>query len=181
MSLHRRLLVAIALVLAIPTLAAAQQTSGIAGVVRDTSGAVLPGVQVETTSPALIEKVRTAITDEAGRYSIVELRPGTYTVTFTLSGFATVRREGIELSGGFTAAANAEMKVGGLEESVTVTGASPLVDVQNTRNQTRIDEKLLAALPSGNKGVTSLLTLTPGVDLYPPAPSDTVWEAVSSK
>jgi hypothetical protein len=157
------MIVTVTTMLAIPVVASAQQTSGIAGVVRDASGAVLPGVQVETTSPALIEKVRTAITDEAGRFNIVELRPGAYTVTFTLSGFRTVRREGIELSGGFTATTNAQMEVGGLEESVTVTGASPLVDVQNTRNQTRVDEKLLAALPSGNKGVTALLTLTPGV------------------
>lgn len=143
--------------------AGAQQSSGIAGAVRDASGAVLPGVQVEATSPALIEKVRSVITDEGGRYNIVDLRPGTYTVTFTLSGFRTIRREGIQIVGGFTATINADLEVGGLEETVTVTGASPLVDVQNTRNQTRVDETLLQALPSGNKGVTSLLTLTAGV------------------
>src|SRR5918999_1656512 len=80
-----------------------QQASGIAGVVRDASGAVLPGVTVEAASPALIEKVRTVVSDDAGRYNIVDLRPGTYVVTFSLSGFRTVRREEIELVGGFTA------------------------------------------------------------------------------
>src|SRR5437773_6176550 len=86
--------------------ALAQQTSGIAGVLRDTSGAVLPGVTVEATSPALIEKVRSVLTDEEGLYRIVDLRPGTYVVTFSLSGFKTVRREGIELTSGFTATIN---------------------------------------------------------------------------
>jgi hypothetical protein len=103
----------------------AQQASGIAGVVRDTSGAVLPGVTVEASSPALIEKVRTVVTDGEGRYNIVDLRLGTYTVTFGLPGFSTVRREGIELTAGFTATVNAEMRVGALAETVTVTGASP--------------------------------------------------------
>ena len=104
--------------------ASAQQAtaSGIAGVVRDTSGAVLPGVTVEAASPALIEKVRTVVTDGEGRYNIVDLRPGTYVVTFTLPGFSTFRREGIELTGGFTATVNADMKVGALEETITVTG-----------------------------------------------------------
>jgi hypothetical protein len=99
-------------------------TSGaIAGEVRDTTGAVLPGVTVEAASPALIEKVRTVVTDGQGRYQIVELRPGTYTVTFTLPNFSTVRREGLVLSTGFTAAVNAELKVGSIGETITVTGA----------------------------------------------------------
>src|SRR5262245_51159627 len=98
----------------------------IAGIARDTTGAVLPGVTVEASSPALIEKVRSAMTDGQGNYKILDLRPGTYTVTFTLPGFATYRREGIELSTAFTATANAEMRVGALAETVTVTGASPV-------------------------------------------------------
>src|SRR5262245_48878031 len=115
------------------------QSSGsgsIAGVVRDATGAVLPGVTVEASSPALIEKARTVVTDEQGEYKIVDLRPGTYTVTFTLAGFSTVRREGIELATGFTASVNGELKVGAVEETVTVTGASPVIDTQNVRSQT---------------------------------------------
>src|SRR5439155_2418406 len=106
-----------------PAPAAAQGASGIAGVVKDSSGGVLPGVTVEASSPALIEKVRSVITDEQGNYKIVDLRPGTYTVKFTLPGFSVVVREGLELTTAFTATANAELKVGSLEETVTVTGA----------------------------------------------------------
>src|SRR2546425_7031419 len=105
----------------------AQQASGIAGVVRDTSGAVIPGVTVEAASPALIEKVRTVVTDGDGRYNIGDLRPGTYTVTFTLAGFNTFRRDGIVLTAGFTAPLGAQLQVGSLEETITVSGASPLV------------------------------------------------------
>src|SRR5213593_773818 len=142
----------------------AQQASGIAGVVRDTSGAVLPGVTVEASSPALIEKVRTVVADGEGRYNIVDLRPGTYTVTFTLAGFNTIKREGVLLTAGFTATVNADMQVGALEETITVTGASPLVDTQNTRQQTVVSSDLLAVLPSGGKGLSStLITLVPGV------------------
>src|SRR6185503_9709558 len=101
---------------------------GIAGVVKDTTGAVLPGVTVEAASPVLIEKVRSVVTDDQGNYKIVDLRPGVYTVTFTLPGFSTYKREGLELTTGFTAAVNGEMKVGSLEETVTVTGATPVVD-----------------------------------------------------
>src|SRR5262245_9215418 len=97
------------------------QQSSMTGVVRDTSGAVLPGVAVEASSPALIEKVRTATTDETGQFRIIELRPGIYTLTFTMTGFTTVRREGLELPGEFVMTVNAEMRVGGLEESLTVT------------------------------------------------------------
>src|SRR5205823_12603796 len=93
----------------VPAAAGAQAVSSIAGVVRDTSGAVLPGVAVEAASPALIEKTRNVVTDAEGQYKIVDVRPGTYTVTFTLPGFATVKRDGIELTGGFTATVNAEL------------------------------------------------------------------------
>jgi hypothetical protein len=97
--------------------AAAQTgTGGIAGVVRDATGAVLPGVTVEASSPALIEKTRTVVTDGSGQYSIVNLRPGVYVVTFTLTGFSTVKREGIELTADFTAPVNIQMRVGALEK-----------------------------------------------------------------
>src|ERR1043165_5769564 len=105
-------------------------TAAIAGTVRDTTGAVLPGVSVEAASPALIEKVRTAVSDGQGNYKIIDLRPGTYTVTFSLAGFGTYKREGLELTTGVTAAVNADLKVGSLQETVTVSGASPVVDVQ---------------------------------------------------
>jgi hypothetical protein len=114
-----RVVRSLALVL-VPTIAFAQ--ASVTGTVRDTSGAVLPGVTVEASSPALIEKVRTAVTDGTGQYRIVDLRPGVYTVTFALPGFNTSRREGIELTGSLTAAVNAELRVGSLEETVTVTG-----------------------------------------------------------
>ena len=120
-----------------PTGAYAQtpESSSIAGVVKDASGAVLPGVTVEAASPVLIEKVRSAVTDGNGQYRIVDLRPGTYTVTFTLTGFATVKREGFELPGDFVATLNSDLKVGGVEETVTVSGESPIVDVQSTKKQ----------------------------------------------
>src|SRR5438552_2142157 len=100
--------------LLLPVVAGAQGSSGIAGVARDTTGAVLPGVTVEASSPALIEKTRSVVTDSQGRYAIIDLRPGTYTVTFTLTGFSTVRREGIEVTASFTATANADLRVGEL-------------------------------------------------------------------
>src|SRR5262245_20631467 len=117
--------IALSLVLLVPAAAAAQ--GSITGVVRDSSGAVLPGVTVEAASAALIEKVRTVITDGSGQYRVVDLRPGTYTITFTLAGFNTFRREGVELSGSFTATVNAELRVGAVEETVTVTAQTALV------------------------------------------------------
>src|SRR6476660_1889065 len=105
--------------------------ASIAGVVRDTSGAVLPGVTVEAASPALIEKTRSAVTDGTGQYLIENLRPGTYSITFTLTGFTTVKREGIELTGSFTASVNTDLRVGAVAETVTVTGETPVVDVQS--------------------------------------------------
>jgi hypothetical protein len=144
----------------IPTTAAAQAV--IAGIVRDTSGAILPGVTVEATSPALIEKVRTAVTDGTGQYRIEDLRPGTYTVNFTLTGFSAFRREGIELTGSFTATVNAEMRVGALEETVTVTGESPIVDVQSARRQTVISSDVLKAIPTV-RSYNALVVIVPGV------------------
>src|SRR5689334_24111072 len=116
MTAARRMILATIAVLTPFSVLAQSSTGAIAGVARDTTGAVLPGVTVEAASPALIEKVRTAITDEQGNYKITDLRPGTYSVTFTLTGFSTFKRDGIELSAGFTATANAEMRVGSLEE-----------------------------------------------------------------
>ena len=129
---------------------------------KTASGAVLPGVTVEATSPALIEKVRSVVSDSEGRYNIVDLRPGTYIVTFTLPGFSTFRRDGLELPAGFTGTVNAELKVGELTETITVTGESPLVDIHNARKQTVISSDLLNVLPSSVKNLNNLVTLTPG-------------------
>lgn len=148
----------------IPAAARAQQApGGIAGVVKDTSGAVLPGVTVEASSPALIEKVRSVVSDGQGQYKIVDLRSGTYTVTFTLPGFNTLKREGIELTTGFTASVSVDMPVGAVEETLTVTGASPLVDTQNVRQQKVVSSELLQVLPTSTKGLVSLTALIPGM------------------
>jgi hypothetical protein len=144
-----------------PSAAAQQAASSIAGSVRDATGAVLPGVTVEASSDALIEKTRTVLTDSQGQYRIVDLRSGTYVVTFTLPGFATVRREGIELSANFTAPVNIEMRVGALEETVTVSGATPLVDVQSVTQRRVLQRDLLDALPTG-KTIQAYATLTVG-------------------
>ena len=155
-----RVLVLVVSALVIPHIALAQAV--IAGSVKDTSGAVLPGVTVEASSPVLIEKVRNAVSDSNGVYRIEDLRPGTYTVTFTLPGFATTRREGIVLTGTFTAAIDAEMKVGGLEETVTVTGESPIVDVSSARRETTIDNEILKAIPTV-RSYNALVVVVPGV------------------
>src|SRR4029078_8449968 len=119
--------------------ASAQNANGsIAGVVKDASGAVLPRVTVEAGSPALIEKLKTAVTDGQGLYRIVDLRPGSYIVTFTLPGFSTLKREGLELTAGFTATVIADLKVGELAETITVSGETPVVDLQNVRQQTTL-------------------------------------------
>jgi hypothetical protein len=163
-NLHTWIVSGLLCVLLLPMNASAQQAqaSGIAGVVKDASGAVLPGVTVEVASPALIEKVRTAVTDGEGRYNIVDLRPGTYVVTFSITGFNSFRRDGIELPSGFTATVNADMKIGSLSETVTVTGESPLVDTRNARKQTVVSSDLLNLLPSSVKNLNNLVSLTPG-------------------
>jgi hypothetical protein len=146
--------------LAVAFATSAYAQASITGLVKDSSGAVLPGVTVEASSPELIEKVRTAVTDEGGRYRIVDLRTGTYSVTFVLTGFSTVRREGITLTGSFTATIDADLRVGALEETVTVTGESPIVDVQSVRRQTVIDDEIISAIP-GTRHYTSLMQLMP--------------------
>ena len=150
--------------LVLPWMAQAQSntTGTIAGIVKDSTGAVLPGVTVEASSPALIEKVRSAVTDGGGQYKILNLRPGTYSVTFTLAGFSSLKREGLELTTGFTATANAELKVGGLTDMVTVSGASPVVDIQNIRSQNVLQNEKLDTLPSGNKSTSAFASLTLG-------------------
>jgi hypothetical protein len=148
---------------------AAFAQSGIAGVVKDSSGAVLPGVTVEASSAALIEGTRAAATDSAGQYRIVDLRPGEYTVTFTLTGFRTIKREGITLPTSFTATVNAELSVGSLEESITVTGASPLVDVHGSVSQSVMSRETLDTIPTGKDPfavgqlIAGVTTTTPDV------------------
>ena len=158
------LFVTLAGLLWVPPAAMAQQAgASISGVVRDTSGGVLPGVTVEAGSPALIEGVRTVFTDSEGRYNVTDLRPGTYTVTFSLVGFNRGQREGVVLTAGFTATVNSDLQVGGVEETVTVTGASPVVDTQNVRQQAVISNELLSTLPSGGKAYSALARLIPGM------------------
>jgi hypothetical protein len=147
-----------------PMTGVAQTSATIAGMVKDTSGAVLPGATVEASSPALIEKVRTVVTDSEGQYKIVNLRPGVYKVTFTLTGFRTVERDNVELVAEATANVTVELSVGAVEETVTVTGATPLVDVQTITNHRVITQDVRDALPAGN-AVMTFATLTPGVKM----------------
>lgn len=144
-------------------LTSAQTTSAtITGTVRDSTSAVLPGVTVEASSPVLIEKVRTVVSDGSGQYRIVDLRPGVYTVTFTLTGFGAVKREGLELTAGFTATVNADMRVGEIAEAITVTGASPVVDVQNSRRTEVISRELVDSVPT-SKEFQNIALLIPGM------------------
>jgi hypothetical protein len=146
-----------------PALASAQ-TSGIAGQVKDTSGAVLPGVTVEASSPVLIEKTRSAVTDSAGQYRIEALRPGTYTVTFTLPGFSVVKRDNVELTSDFTATINADLKVGAIEETITVSAVSPIVDTTNTTTRMVMTREVLDALPTG-RNIQAVGIMIPGTAL----------------
>jgi len=144
--------------------AAAWAQSSITGVVRDSSGGVLPGVTVEASSPALIEQVRSVVTDAQGLYRIADLRPGPYTVTFTLPGFTTVKRTGIELRAEFTAAVDIELQVGNLAETITVSGEAPLVDTRSARAQTQYAAETLQSLP-GNGRLATLISVLPGAVL----------------
>ncbi len=162
MRLLARLLFGLVSVVGLPAAAYAQ--ASITGVVRDTSGAVLPGVTVEASSPVLIERARAAVTDGSGQYRIIDLLPGTYAVAFSLPGFTTVRREGIELTGSFVATISADLKVGSLEETVTVTSESPTVDVQNSLRQTVLSKELISSLPA-TRAAGALLNATPGISV----------------
>jgi len=150
----------LAAILLIPAVAYAQ--ASITGTVRDSSGAVLPGVTVEAASSVLIEKVRTAVTDGTGQYRIESLPPGRYTTTFTLAGFSTIRREGIELTGTFTATVNVELRVGAVAETITVTSATPIVDIQSAAQQTVLGKETMAPLPTSSN-YNSFLGLVPGM------------------
>ncbi len=147
--------------------AAAHAQSAIAGVVRDSSGAVLPGVTVEATSDVLIEKARSVVTDGEGAYRIVDLRPGVYAITAQLEGFNTARREGLELPANFTAQVNLELRVGSLEESITVSGASPVVDVNTNVKSQVLAREVLDAVPTA-RTIQSLGQLVVGVALSSP-------------
>src|SRR6185436_14010933 len=151
---------ALVAVLLLPATAFAQ--ASITGVVRDASGGVLPGVNVEAASPALIEKVRSAVTDGTGQYRIENLRPGTYSLTFTLPGFSTVRREGVELTGAAVITTNADLRVGGVEETITVTGETPVVDVQSAQRQTVLTNEVISAIPTVGS-YNALLVLVPAI------------------
>jgi hypothetical protein len=158
----------ISLALTIPPLVLAQgalERATLTGTVRDASGGVLPGVTVEAASPALIEKVRTAVTDSSGVYRIVNLDPGAYTLTFALEGFSQVKRENIELRGSATVTIPIEMKVGNLTETIVVSGESPVVDVQSTRREAVIDGDVVTVLP-GTRSTGSLITMVPGVETF---------------
>src|SRR5258705_8624800 len=156
------ILFAFALLVLLPVAASAQ--SAFSGLVRDTSGAVLPGVTVEASSPVLIERTRTTVTDDTGRYTITDLRPGTYKLTFTLAGFSSLVRDGVELAGNTTSPINAELKVGALEESVTVSGQSPLVDIQNAQRTQAVERDVIDALPT-TRTMQSVGSIVPGVKL----------------
>jgi hypothetical protein len=155
----RGIFVALCIVSLTPALASAQS---LAGAVRDSSGAVLPGVTVEASSPALITKVRTSVTDDSGQYRIPDLPPGTYTITFSLTGFSTVVREGVELTGGGVMTIGADMRVGSVSESITVTGESPVVDIQTARQQQVISGDVVRALPA-SRGYGNYVAAVPAL------------------
>ena len=151
----------IASLLLVPSVTSAQ---AISGTVTDATGNILPGVTVEARSPVLIEQVRTALTNGAGQYQIVELRPGTYSVTYTLTGFSTLVREGIELTSGFTANIDVQLRVGTITETVIVTGATPLVDVQNVTKHTVATREIIDTIPAA-RSFQGLGVLIPGIVL----------------
>jgi hypothetical protein len=162
--LMKRAMVALGL-LVVPVAAHAQ--SSFTGIVKDASGAVLPGVTVEAASPVLIEKTRSVITDTNGGYRIVDLRPGVYTLTFALAGFSTVKRESLELPADFTMTVNPELKVGALEETLTVSGTAPTVDVQTTTKSQVLNREVLDAIPTG-RTIQAMGQIITGVSLNIP-------------
>lgn len=164
MRLLRRTLILLAFALLLPALAHAQAT--LAGTVRDTSGAVLPGVTVEASSPALIEKTRTAVTDGTGQYRIAELPPGSYALTFSLSGFGTMTRDGVTVSGSGVIPINTELRVGAVQETIRVTGESPLIDTQSTRREMVVNAETLKTLPM-TRSYGGVLYTVPGLSVAP--------------
>ena len=146
---------------------AAYAQSAIVGVVKDSSGAAMPGVTVEASSDVLIEKVKSAVTDSDGAYRIADLRPGTYSVTFALTGFKTFKRDGLQLPAEFTATVNAELGVGSLEETITVTGASPVVDVTSAAKTSVLNREAIDAIPTG-RSIQGMAQLVVGVNLNLP-------------
>ena len=148
------------------TSSAAYAQATIAGVVRDSSGALLPGVTVEATSPSLTEKIRTVVSDATGQYRIVTLPPGSYTVTFSLTGFKTIKREDVVVSGSGVIPINAELSVGALQETITVSGASPVVDTQTTRREVVVNQETINALPI-TRNYGGVLYATPGLTVQP--------------
>jgi hypothetical protein len=169
MSCLKKVVLLLTALVVLPASAYAQ--ASITGVARDASGAVLPGVTVEAASPVLIEKVRTTTTDGTGQYRIVNLLAGEYTVTFSLTGFSTIKREGIELAGSFTAVVSADLKVGGVAETITVSGETPIVDIQSIRRQTTISNELMTAIPTARSWAATAL-LIPGIVTIGGGPTD---------
>jgi len=159
-SLTRNALALLAVLVLLPSTAFAQLGT-LQGVATDTTGAVLPGVTVEAASPVLIEGVRVTVTSGEGRYTIIGLRPGTYTVTFTLPGFATVTQEDVAISTAGASNVDAAMRVGGLEETVTVTGEAPVVDVTTATRAAVLSADTVDALPT-SRNYLGLARLIPG-------------------
>jgi hypothetical protein len=157
--MHGSVLAALLVVL-VPGIAAAQQGT-ISGTITDTTGGVLPGVTVEASSPALIEKVRTATTDSNGQYRLQALPVGTYSVKFTIPGFAPVTRENVTINTGFTATLDQQLSPG-LAESVSVNAEAPVVDVENAKQQVVVEGDELRELPSG-RTANALLNLVPAL------------------
>ena len=148
--------------LAVPCVSVAQVLGTVAGTAKDASGGVLPGVTVEVASPALIEKIRTAVTDGAGQYRIINLPPGLYSVTFSLTGFTTVKREGVEVRPNFTSNIDGELRIGAVQETITVTGESPIVDIQSSAQTRTMTDQAFKELPSGGSWI-QMAALVPAI------------------
>jgi hypothetical protein len=153
------------LLLSVPAMAGqgAGSPAGIMGVVADNSGAVLPGVTVTATSPALQVPSVTSVSDDRGEYRLSPLPIGVYSVLFELAGFQSVRREGVRLTVGFTGRVDAQLNLGGVQETITVSGASPLVDATSTATATELTREQLEVLPTSRDGFHSFLNQAPGV------------------
>src|SRR3954471_23982174 len=157
-----KVVAALAGLVLLPSVVFAQAT--IAGVVRDASAAVLPGVTVEASSPVLIEKVRTVVTDGTGQYRITDVPPGTYVVTFSLTGFTSVKREGLPVSGSRVIAGDVDLRVGTVQETITVSGAAPVVDTQSVRREIVLNAETLNTLPA-TRGYGSALAAVPALNI----------------